>query len=92
LLTKGEALAGVDKVSDDISLDTDLPVLIDAIDCIDRYTELTQLVERYRIKIDPDRAGPPAKMLVPTRLKLLQLLMGASHRPHFTTAEAVLAN
>jgi len=91
VIYKVEQLVSVEKVSEGITLDTPVDVSIKAIDCIDRYQEMLELVKRYEIKIDPDSSPVPAKLVTPSRLKLLRLLMKQGRRPLFTTAQTLLS-
>lgn len=69
-----------------VSLDSELPLLVDLNDRLARYNELKELVSRYYEKVDPDNDAPPARVVRPTELKLIKLLTKMGNRPLFTTA------
>jgi hypothetical protein len=53
---------------------------------LSRYNELKELVMRYEQKIDPNYNAPPARIIRPSELRLVQLLRRLGNRPLFTTA------
>jgi hypothetical protein len=72
--------------SKDPQMDSDSAVLSLLNDKIARYTELKELVIRASQREDPDYNAPPARVITPTRLKLIQLLSKMGDRPAFTMA------
>jgi len=53
---------------------------------LSRYNELKELVIRYEQKVDPDYNAPPARLIRPSELRLVQLLRRLGNRPLFTTS------
>lgn len=70
--------------SADPQLDSDAAILAKLNDKIARYSELKELVIRASRREDPDYNAPPARTIIPTQLKLIQLLSKMGNRPAFT--------
>jgi hypothetical protein len=74
-----------------LSLDSDVQALAEANDAVDRLQEFKELPLRHDLKLDPEYKGVPTKLVTPSRLKYLRLLMKMGNRPKFTTAASLVA-
>jgi hypothetical protein len=70
----------------DPQMDSDSAVLALLNDKLARYAEMKELCKRASQKEDPAYSAPPARVITPTRLKLIQLLSKMGNRPAFTMA------
>nr|WAY16583.1 putative RNA-dependent RNA polymerase [Rhizoctonia solani mitovirus 108] len=70
-------------------MESPLPLLTSQNDELSRYNELKELVQRARIKEDPDSEVIPPRVIRASELSLLKLLRKMGNRPLFTTAASL---